>query len=191
MNKLFKKIDIAMARVPKSLERRRRAMTLTLRQRPMVLMQLIHKPAVRRGRRTTCAHELERLRGMQAMRGNEVSTNDSDGAGRAHGTVHEHARIGAPTERACDIARGAREVRSELRERCVVQRDLHRVSGERGGQRDASGHRGDHMRDAKRDECCGVLGGLQVRDVQAREDLGDVWGGGGGRRRGCGRGCEG
>ena len=126
------------------------------------------------------------------MRSNEVPTHDRDGARRAHSTVHEHARIGAPAERACDIARGAREVRSELRERRVVQRDLDRVSCERGGQRDASGHCGDHVRDAERGECCVVFGGLQVRDVQAREDLGDVWGGGGGRRRrrcGCGRGC--
>lgn len=159
-------------------------MALSLRQRPMILVQLVHEPAVRRRGRAARAHELERLRGMQAVCGNEVSTDDGDGAGRAHRAVHEHARLGARTERARDVPRRAGEVRRELRERRVVQRDLRRVRRERSRERDAPGHGGEHVRDAERGERRGVLCGLEVRDVQAREDLGDVWGG-------CGRDCGG
>lgn len=186
-HKLFKEIDIQTASVPKSLNRRcrRAAVSLPLpRQRPMVLMQLIHEPAVRRSGRPPRAHELKRLRGVQAMRGNEVPTHDSDGARRAHRAVHEHARIGAPAQRPRDVPRRAGEVRRELRKRRVVQRDLHCVRGECRWERDAPRHCGYNVRDAERGERSGVLGGLQVRDVDAREDLGDVWGGGRGRRRG-------
>ena len=150
----------------------------------MVLMQLVHEPAVRRSSRTARTDELERLRGVQAMRGNEVSAHDGDGARCAHRAVDEHARIGARTERARDVPRRAGEVRRELCERCVVQRHLHRVRRERCRQRDAARHGGQHVRDAECGERGGVLGGLQIRDVEAREDLGDVWGGG--RRGGCG-----
>jgi len=148
--------------MPESLERRR---ALSLRHRPMVLMQLVHKPTIRRSRRPTHTHELERLRRMQSMRSNEVPTHDSDGAGRAHRTMDEHPRLGAPPKRTGDIARRAREVRSELRERRVVQGDLHRVSCERGRQRDAPWHRGEDVCDAERGERSGVLRRLEVRDV--------------------------
>jgi len=78
-----------------SLERSR--MALSLRQRPMVLMQLIHKPPIWRRRGTSRPHELQRLRRMQSMRRNKVPTHNRHRARRAHRTMHQHARIRART----------------------------------------------------------------------------------------------
>ena len=151
------------------------------RQRPMVLVQLIHEPTIGRRGGTTRTHELERLRGQQAVHGDEVPAHDGDGAGRAHRAMDEDARLGARAERAGDVERRAGEVCGEFREGGVVQRHLRRVRQERLRERDAARHRGEHVRDAERGERARVLRGLQVRDVEAWEDLGDV-------RRG-GRGC--
>lgn len=131
MNKLSKEIDIQIARVPGLLERPRGAVALSLRQRPMVLVQLVHEPTVRRRGRTARTHKLERLRGVQSVRGDEVSAHDGDGTRRAHRAMHEYARVRAPTQRARDVPRRVREMRRELRERRVVQRDLRRVCRER------------------------------------------------------------
>ena len=81
-----------------SLERRR-----ALRHRPMVLMQLVHKPTIRRSRRSPHTNELKRLRRMQSMRSNEIPTHDSDGSRCSHRTMDKYARLGTPTKRTRDI----------------------------------------------------------------------------------------
>ena len=179
-NKLFKNIDIAKRCAPQreiSLHRR-----LAL-QRPMVLMELVHEPAIRRCGGPTRAHELERLSGMQSMRSNEIPTNDRDRSRRAHRTMNQHARLWACAQRTRDISRCTWEMCGKFCERRVVQGDLRSVWEERSWERDAAWHCGEYMSNS---ECCErrwVLCRLQIGDVESREDFGDV------RRGGGGHGC--
>lgn len=93
----------------------------------MILVQLIDKPPIRRGRGTASLDVLEGLCRVEAVSGDEVAADDGDRAACAHRTVDEDARIGARVQRARDVVRRAREMRHELRERRVVQGNLRRM----------------------------------------------------------------
>lgn len=133
----------------------------------MVLMQLVHEPAIRRSGGPTRSHELQRLSRMQAMHRNEIPTNDSDRARRAHRTMNQHARFRARAQRTRDIARRAGEMCSEFREWRVVEGYLRCVWEERLREGDAAWHCREDMSDAESCECSWVLCGLQIRDVQS------------------------
>jgi hypothetical protein len=65
------------------------------RERAVILVQLIDKPPIRRGGRTTGPDELEGLRRVKAMSGDKVTTHNGNRAASTHRTMNEHACIGA------------------------------------------------------------------------------------------------
>jgi hypothetical protein len=140
----------------------------------MILVQLIDEPPIGRRGGTAGPDELEGLRGVKAMSGDEVTAHNGNGAASTHRTMNEHACVGTRAQSARDVPRCAREVRRKLREGRVVQGNLRRVRGHRRWERYVARHRGQYVSDSQRRKQGRVLRSLEIRDVQPRKDLRDV-----------------
>src|SRR5258708_39018556 len=108
----------------------------------MILVQLIDETPIRRGCGTPGPNKLEGLRRVKAMRGNKVTAHNGDGAASTHRTMNEHTCIGTRAQGTHDVPRRARKMRRQLRERRVVQGNLHRVRGHRRWEGNVTWHRG-------------------------------------------------
>lgn len=141
-----------------------------------------------------------------AILGDEVCADDARAATDALRAVDEHTGVGV-AQGIGHKGRRRGEVRGELSEWAVLQREVEAF--ERDGEREvhATVHRAEDVGDAESEEGLGTLGGGEVGDEEAGDDLGrrellegrrgageacggrvpDGGGGRGGRRR---RGCE-